>query len=488
MGAISLEEVTKAPETPQSPTLKLSASNQWRQTSPTTYTRPLDPIESFFNIIHTAGAELGLQHWALSAGIKVRTASPTFISDLRDIWATLRYNNPIIACEMQDGQMTYRVPGSASELSQWLEATFIVHPTATSARELYGETARPFTRVVCHVLPLTQEILLQGTHAHLDGLGTVTLFDNLLRLLATPSSQRQKPNFGDEAKNLLPPLSTITNAPLPTSNQIERWKQDLNAWVGAMPTRRLDTFNTDRAPGRSRVTSLAFTPASTSAIIAASRKKNLTVTHTLQAAIALATRSYDAAQPPSSQNPTLSTFAIYNTRSAALASNPYKPSELVGPHLTAGLAVYNVGSFLDTAASVRDTFNSHREQNYALAMLPALCAEIPPILATPTPVPSAAPILSSFGDLDVRLQRRYCSEVEGAYGGDRGIEVQCLDYWCTLDQLLSDVYVGMWTFRGGLRVEVGYNEVYHTKASIQRFLGGVKDQVEKGLGFCLEAE
>ena len=485
MGAITLEEVTKESETPQTTTLELKASNEWHQTSSTTYARPLDSLESFFNVVHTAGAEFGLQHWALSSGIKICTSSPTFVSDLRDIWAILRYSSPILACEIQDGQMIYHVPSSESDLSEWLKETFIVHATATSAREVYGMTPRPLTRVVCHILPLTQEILLQGTHAHLDGLGVVTLFDNLLRLLASPSTLRQQPIFGDEAKNLLPPLSTMTNA-LPTPQQMKRWKRDLNAWVGAMPTFRLGASNTDRIPGRSRLTSLEFTPVSTSAIVGACRKNNLTVTHALQAAIALATHSHGSPQLPNLQK-TFATFAIYNARPPILSSNFYKSSELVGPHLNAGLALYKVGSFFDTAASVRDTFSSHREHKFALATFHSFCTDIPPILATPTPIPSAAPVLSSFGNLDARLQHRYSYEVK-EIDDEKQNEVECLDFWCTLDEVTPDVYVGMWTFRGRLRLEVGYNEVYHTEESIQRFLGAVKEEVEKGLELLLEVE
>ena len=144
---------------------------------------------------------------------------------------------------------------------------------------------------------------------------------------------------------------------------------------------------------------------------------------------------------------------------------------------------FNLGSFFTTAYGVRDSFVSNRADKYALTMGPTFLTTIPPILANPPPIPASDPTLSSFGNLDGRLRRSYgASET----GGKKGIYVD--DFWCTLDEATPDFYVGLWTFRGRLRLQVGYNEKYHERESVDRWLGLVKGELEDGLALTLEVE
>ena len=408
---------------------------------------------------------------ALSSGIRVQAKRARFAEDVKDAWIALRYEHPILACHIHEGRIVYQT-ADEPELKDWLAETLIVHDSKVAARELYGMTPRPFNRVICHVLLDSQEILVQSTHAHVDGLGVVTLFDNLLRMLGRP----RKVVFGDEAKNLLPPLSTIAQIPSPTPQQQARWDSSLNAWLSNHPTLRLAATNTNEPPGRSQVQSLTFSATSTALIINAVRALNLTVTHAAQAAIALAAHTHGKNNPGHS---TFSTFAIYNARDYCSGAG-YGPSALVGPHFTAALATFQLGSFLATARSVRDVFVSERADGYALTMLPVFTQAVLQTMATPQATPPSTPLFSSFGNLDGRLQRTYDRDTDG--------EIELLDFWCTLDEVTPDVYIGMWTFGGRLTLQVGYNEVFHERGSIERFLGLVREQLAGGLGVELETE
>lgn len=100
-------------------------------------------------------------------------------------------------------------------------------------------------------------------------------------------------------------------------------------------------------------------------------------------------------------------------------------------------------------------------------------------MATPPPVPSSMPIFSSFGNIDGRLQSRYTGF---------GTEVEVEDFWCTLDEVTADLYVGAWTFRGRLSLQVGYNVVFHERESVERWAGLVKGELVRGLGVDLDVE
>ena len=211
MGSISVTEL----EQPRINSVELVGGSEWKQTAANRYERPLDGSEAFFTSIHSLGAQHGRQHWALSTGVKIRTYRATFAEDLKVVWIALRYRHPIMATEINDDKLVYQT-AEGSELERWLEETFVVHPSNISGAELYGTTPRPLKRVICNVLPHTQEIVIQGTHAHLDGLGAVTLVDNLLQMLSKRSSSLVV--FGDEAKNLLPQFSKSPRSQPPPLN------------------------------------------------------------------------------------------------------------------------------------------------------------------------------------------------------------------------------------------------------------------------------
>ena len=470
MGSIAATEL----ERPRTKGFRLGGDRQWRQTAWNRFERPLDDLESFFASVHTLGAQHSRQHWALSTGIKIRTERATFTDDLKSVWIALRYRHPILATQVEDGKLVYNTADEI-ELKQWLKETFVVHPPNMTGSELYGTTPRPLKRAICNILPHTQEIVIQATHAHLDGLGGVTLFDNLLSMLNKP---QQPPVFGDEAKNLLSPFSSLARVPAPTPEQQARLDQSLNTWLSAHPTLRLPATNTEDIPGRSRMHSFTFTEASTARIVSASRELGLTVTHAAQAAIALASRAYGG----QTEHNTFATFAIFNAREYCTDSWP-DASALVGPHLMASPATFKLGSFLATAYGVRDTFVSSRADKYALTMCSTFLTAILSATATPPPIPASTPMLSSFGNLDGRLRRSYGpNETDGK----KAIHVD--DFWCTLDEVTPDIYIGLWTFRGRMRFQVGYNEKYHERESVERWFDLVKGELEAGLAVKLEVE
>ena len=400
----------------------------------------------------------------MSTGIKIRSEQAGFAERLREAWIALRYQHPILASLADGDRLVYHIADEL-EIEAWLNETFFVHTTNTTARELYGTVPRPFKRVVCHVLPHSQEILLQGTHAHLDGIGSVTLFDNLLRLL----NETQKVVFGNEGKNLIPPFSTITQITKPTAQQKTRWDLNLSSWISSQPTLRLNAANVDQMPSRSHVRSLTFSEISTTDIVKSARSLGFTVTHVVQAAVALAGRIHGAVPEQDS----FATFAIYNGR--GYCDPRYDPSTLVGAHVFAAPTKFQIGSFFTTAQSVREKFVEERADRYSLTMTPTFMQTMPSILAAPQPVPSSIPLLSSFGNLDGRLQKKYGTN-------------ELLDYFCTLDEVTPDVYIGMWTFRNKLTIQIGFNGAFHEAKSIEWLMNLIKEQLAEGLGLQLEVE
>ena len=59
MGSIAMQD-------PQVNDFHVVDELQWKQISSDRWERPLDDLESFFGMIHSAGAQIGQQHWAVS--------------------------------------------------------------------------------------------------------------------------------------------------------------------------------------------------------------------------------------------------------------------------------------------------------------------------------------------------------------------------------------------------------------------------------------
>ena len=151
-----------------------SLTLEWTQTSPSTYERQIDDFETFFRFIAAVGqGRPDKQNWYTTTAVKVDTHRKHFVADVREAWKALRYDFPSYAAVIENDRWVYRLAGHGEELSTWLEETFHVHYVQRSARQLFPFDTNPSERVVLHVLPNTQELVLQAPHTHVDGIGMV---------------------------------------------------------------------------------------------------------------------------------------------------------------------------------------------------------------------------------------------------------------------------------------------------------------------------
>lgn len=431
-------------------------SLEWSQTSPTRFERPIDDLESFFLFIASVGAPYGRQNWAISSGIKFQTDRADIVSDLHRAWTAIRYEHPNVASYVDGSRWVYEVVQNDAELQQWLSETFVVHSSETSARDLFVGF-QPTKRMILHVLPHTQEAIIQCPHTHTDGLGTVTLFNNMLQSLAIPSKQ---PPFGDEAKNLLPPFTITAKVPKLTAEHQARWNANMGTWLQNMPTIGLAASATDRAPGPSRVQSLTFSNEETRAIISTAKKMGATPTHVGHAAAALATRVHGGKLELS----THATLGIFAERDLCEL-----PSDvIVTPHVTALPMVVDLGDFESTVRSAKEAYTGNKAEKYSLSVSPLFADQIVRVLSEPQPEVSSGATISSLGLLDPRFKTEY---------GDIKLD----DYWFTINMVTPDVVVYIWTFQGRLTFEISYNEMYHPEESIGKYLQLIKDQLAQGL-------
>ncbi|KAI0456728.1 hypothetical protein F5B21DRAFT_466543 [Xylaria acuta] len=449
---------------------------EWIQTSATTYERRVDYLESFFLFVGILGqGRPDKDNWYPSAAIKVDTARENFIEDVKAAWKALRYDHPIIAAEVQEYRWIYHI-ANEQELNSWLDETFFVHDTPKSSRQLFPFDNNPTKRAILHVLPQTQEIVLQGPHTHVDGIGMAIFFNNLLTLMTAPPDELQRP-FGGEAVNLTVSIITSANLPSRTAEETKTFYDNFATYVEGFPTMRLKTLNTGQKAKRTMNQWLTFTREETSRIAITSKQHGFSVTSAAQAAISHAARIQGKVD-----NKSHCTYAIYDAR-AYIDNEKYPHKGLVSQHVFAMPGIFPVypESFLETARAAKEVFAKYNKDGLVRNVSDLRCEHVPALIAQgkgPGMPTSADLQLSSLGIMD-----KFVKSVYESKAGRSPIEVH--DIWVSLEILTADIAVEMWTFRGELVIQLIYNEAFHREESVKHLLELIHEQLSQGLGVDL---
>ena len=451
---------------------KATVPLRWTRTSPTVYKRAVDDLEKFYLFIAAAGqGRPDKRNWHPAAGIKIETKRQQFVEEGKQVWKILRYDHPCLSAIIESDLWVYHI-ADQQELSRWLKETFLVHDDHRSARELFPFETNHSERVVLHILPHAQELVIQGPHTHLDGIGMATLFDHLLRLLAAPSLT--EPPWGDEGKNLTPPLTITARVPKYTAEQKQVWDENLSHFMSQFPSVRVHNENPGARATRAKLQWLTFNREESAGIVAKSKQLGFTVTAAVQAAL-----SHAACIHGRVDNTTHATLAIYNAREY-IDPQEWPHETLVGPHVFAMPIVLPItSSFLETARQAGKVFAGYKKGDLMRAASPFWATDIPAAFSTPMPpgMPVAADLqLSSVGIMDRYIRDTYECQ------GDEGLaKIEVLDIWIALDILSPNVVAEMWTFRGELVIQLVYNEAYHREESIALLLRLIHEQLQQGL-------
>lgn len=449
---------------------------EWEQVAPNQFERAIDDMERFYALQESITAHFGVQNWKLSNGLRIKTNRPNLVDDVKRAWIALRYKHPFLASQIEGDRWVYRVADEA-ELDQWLQETFFVHDNTMTSRELYPQlSTQPLKRAVMHFLARTQEIVLQSPHSQMDGLGIMLWYDNFLKeLVKSPETIA----FGDEAKNLLPALTSLARIPPYSAQQKRRWDQNMDDWLSNMPTVRLAGTANER-PGKGTFQWLKFSVEDTQKLLTAAKRHGVTVSSISQAAVTHAARIHGGCE----ENDSCSTIALYDARE--YVDSQWDRSDLVSAHTVATPIKIQLGSFLETARNAMERFVNEKKDQYALTMSPYYTTEFPRRLhsaaqveAAPRPLPSNAHLTSMGRTPDMVLSDKY--------EGPAGIVVPT-DLWLALDVMTPDVLVAVWTFGGQLTIQADYNEGFFQPESITRYLRLIRQQLQEGLGIELSPD
>ncbi|KAI3399741.1 hypothetical protein diail_5809 [Diaporthe ilicicola] len=404
-------------------------SLSWRETSPGTFTRPLDTIESFFKWLSDLGVPLKREHWGVSLALRVSLPDSIPASEpepyLRRAWLILSKQHPILYARPEGNSVTV----SPLNEDEWLKESFITHTGEQATVDSLFTSIEPAPIVSCHWLPRSRDLILHGSHWRLDGIGSLKLADRLLVALSAVlrvGHDAPLESYGiDCTPHLTPSLDEISGAYTDeesTPAAVKKVADGLRDTVlrGAPSVGLPLTPGTEKAlPGPSSRLRVTLDAATTRSVVAACKARGIKVTSAVHAAIVQAV----AAHP---QHPLARHYCI----TAAIDLRRRLPGDKRGdgPELAAGMFISpglvsveepaaegGKGGFDAIARELNATYGADMSRLYDAGegdMVSVTEATAPfarrivPLLQMPQPEglpPQNAPHLSSIGVMETYL-------------------------------------------------------------------------------------
>lgn len=451
----------------------------WTKTTTGELRENFSNVEKIYRKMSTAFSHIGKEHWGIHCVCHF-CLGPSFgkrdtETMLREAWKALLSEFPGLSVIPDDLTKVFPHPDSQTA-DKWVDQTFFI---------LYGEKAdtviansKPKDLPSLFYLPSSSEIIFLSQHWRTDAIGTCMLLDRLFSIIAQPQdsgSLRKRPTL----ENISPCLEDAAGSPSNVTPELQNFARDYidnfhkkAVNNGGLPYRG----DAETLPADSSHQDLILTTDSTSALVAACKSRNISISAAIHASLAHTVFSF----APTEDRPTEYTTVMatnmrvylpppYNTKVHACQtyvasiiptvqrSNNFSAATAA---LTREYKIWNNEKFMH---ALREIFKYHAEKLFA----PRPEGQPPPKL------PSGV-TLSSLGVIEKHLT------------GDYGDAVQVDRFHFGVSMMTRQMLLYAWTFRGHLNLSVDYNTAYYDKSMVQEVLSRITAILRKELGLELD--
>lgn len=519
---------------------------QWRYTASGLWERDLDEVELFYSSIAKLTREAGAGCFPVTACVNIQAsvaddvtneeANDRIESAIQRAWVTLRYEHPSLASwtdydEETDKWTKFYSPlpspdrDTVGEQQQRLASTLVMVESDMTGIEWLNDDPILFQRSTLFILrPSTTEttgnghlkrtLLLRCPHEITDGIGVLHLLQQLLAHVAKAyelDDAYVMPVFGNEAKNLSPPLRTAASLPqTPTAEQLRYLNaiKNKNASLQAdMPLFGLPLSAEKATAGKRQYLPLSLSNSLSAQVLSGCKARGVSVTHAFSAALILALRDL---QPRSDRALPMRYFnqALINLRNAcrppfdtgAYAAAVYHMLSVEG--ISVDVVVPAIGAeqesetkikeFAAVTDQVRDFFATIRGSESVLlsdliAVSPLVWASITPSLSRAAketssqtkseanspddtaPPPFSSVSLSSIGNIN--------SIISPNHGA-----LLVSDAWVAAESMGPGVALFLGTWEGKSTLIASFGSNWHDTRYVKRFLRRILERMVEGLG------
>lgn len=437
---------------------------QWQETTQGTFERGWDPIEKMTNQLGKIGV-----HDLICFKVKLSIGGKDLVEAARKSWIALRYKHPSIASKVDDTRQCFLYSSlTDNDLKTWLTSSFHVNEEV-DADTYISNGDIPTVKLT--VFPKTSELIYQIPHLYGDGPGGVKLMAELIGNLSNPPTVE----FGPEAENLNIALTTHLGMKETTPEDKARCKQLEDFVSKHKPSLGLPRNTTPSIPeGANSLRTLRrvhnFTTSETEKIIAACKTAGLTATHVFHAAIIRATQELAP-----TKHEKFSENAILSWSQKASADNKPRTQGFGSSLLVCAFPFYvapGSKSLLEIAKEVKTSYTTLRDDESLPGAYPPYYLGRYEVLKNPPKevLPSATPLLSSWGVLEKLLPRRIG-------------EIDVLDFGFGIEASSpnSPMTTFLWTFRDRMCFSITTKEYYTSTEIVDKFVELVVEGVKEGL-------
>ena len=523
----------------------------WTSTTPGRWERDVDEAEQFYTSLAKAYEGTGRNFFAMTGFISLSIPLPestpqaeaekNLESALRKAWTHLRYDHPTIAsrvvydADQKKCKKVYHTFSPSYTVQDWLDETFIVVDEGISGLEwCNSDPPVPdfptlfFIKTGLHDGRIGGDLVLRSHHDIIDGMGTLLLFHNFLSHTArahvhqgqnaSPGYNKyEPPHFGDEYKNLSPPLCIAAQIPRELDeahkhrmSQIQKYNATLrekNVELACPPFKR----EHEGGPGKHQRVAIRLSQEETTSVVAACRELGLSITHAYHAAIPLVVRDQQEKRESERQVRYLN-YSLINERGNCV--EPYSTSShpaavyhsVSGKGLAVDLTVpaletrtrtststktstdIDSGSasndsiltqrkeYANVASTIRKFYLDTRADKDHIFLVPSYwkMGTIPyPADGKTRPVPARnetpSVSISSMGILDKVIGHRYG-------------EIEVEEPWVTGEELGTGLGLFLGTWKGRVTLSAAYNDAWHDKEEVVEFINKCNEVTLSGLG------
>lgn len=472
----------------------------WKETSPGTFTRPLDTIETFFKWLADLGVPLKREHWGVSLSLRLSfpDSLPACEAEpyIRRAWLILSKQHPMLHARPEGNTVTVR----PLDEDEWLKESFFTHTGDQATVDSLFTSIEPAQVVSCHWLPGQRDLILHGSHWRLDGIGSLKLVDRLLTGLGAVirvGLAAPLESYGLDLTPLFTPsLDEISNA-YPdedsTPPAVKTVADNLLQTVirGAPSIGLPVTPGTENAlPGPSSRVQVRLDKATTAAIVAACKARGIKVTSAVHAAIVQTTAAHQ--QHPLAKHYCITTAVDMRRRlpggirgdGPELAAGMFISPGLVfieEPEAECGKAFDSFAREFDATygADMSRLYDAGNGEKVSIAQATAPFARrIVPLLQMPQPEgmpPQNAPHLSSIGVIETWLKREYI------VNGEKGSNITVEDVWLGGEMITPALCNHVWTWRDQLTLAAVFNTAFYEESFVKQVMENVKRNLLSGL-------
>ncbi|KAM7212870.1 hypothetical protein V8F06_011768 [Rhypophila decipiens] len=518
----------------------------WHEPTPGVWIRDIDEAEQVYTSLMRYSSGTGKMHFAVTGHLSLtiatkanespKAAATRLDQSLRTAWLLLRDGNPTIASRVSYdsdlGKWQKKYETSTDEIAQeaWVDNTLkFIGNGQTGAEWANSDPPAPKIATLFVLKPpssvevggnnsgtIRRDLVLRCPHDIIDGIGTLSLFDNLLSHLfdsLTGNKTIARLLDGNETARLSPPFRVAANVPpTPTPEQLARLDSIESQKQKPTVSYADDTIEHLIVPFKSgpvlpqahQRVSVTLSAAQTTTLLAAVKPLGATPTHAFHAAIALALRDVHLdSRGLANQKAKIARYTNYILRNERQVCKPPYNDPKAHPaaiyhsissgSLTVDMPITVQESeknrlFAQILIQMRDYYLSVRDDKEHYALVPCIWKTVTPDVPPPTivmnesgeleedtlppPPPSPKPSvsLSSMGLVDKII-------IPDRVSQDGKVVLKAYNPWVTGEELGTGLGLFLGTFRSQLEISAAYNSAWHDRFGVEDFLRKCVDVV-----------